>query len=429
MNQKNNPKVVKAWKMYDWAYQVHSLVIASAIFPIYYGAVTFSGTENSISFMGFQPEAAFSFASAVGFLMVVLLTPVLSAVADTMGNKKQFLKLFAYLGAISCIAMFFFIDDRIGLGLVLYATSSIGFWGSRVFYDGYLAEIVTKDKMDKTSADGFIYGYIGSVILMLFCLFLIQYVGKGNEAYYTRISFVLTGVWWLGFAQISFRRLPLSVTNESVSTDIIKNSFSGLWSTAKELHRHKSLRVFLSSFFFLSLGMQTIFLMAALFGRAEIGLNADKLIITILLIQLEAIIGARLFAFLSEKIGNKNTLLFGIFIWIIVCFIGYSTRKGMPHVELQFYIMAGLVGLVMGGIQPLARSTFAKLLPPTEHLTTYFSFYAILEKVALCLGLLIFGVAIQMTSGMQVSTLAMGVSFFVSLVIMYFLKTINTVYK
>ena len=423
MIQKNDKGIVNAWKFYDWANSVHSLVIASAIFPIYYGAVTTvadSGTR--ITFLGFHPDAAFNFTLAICFFLVILLSPVLSSIADTIGNKKRFLQFFCYLGSLSCMGLFFFTEENIWLGLLLNLLAALGYWGSMVFYNSYLPEIVSEDKMDKVSAQGFMVGYVGSVILLVICLVLIQIVGKGNEGFWTRLSFVFVGLWWMGFAQITFRRIPNNIHNKKIPKNIIQSSFKELRNTANELNKFSQLRIFLGSFFFYSLGMQTIFLIAALFGQSEIGLTTDKLIMTILLIQLEAILGAWLFSFLSGKIGNRNTLLIGIFIWVIVCIIGYLIKKDSPTVEMQFYIMAALVGLVMGGIQALSRSTYAKLLPPTDDHTTYFSFYDVFEKLALCLGLFLFGVIIEMTDGMKVSTLAMGASFCISFVIMCFLK-------
>lgn len=426
MFQKNNPKVVTAWKFYDWANSVHSLVIASAVFPIYYGALTLSNTDNPIKYMGFHPEAAFNFSLAICFFLVILLSPVLSSIADTIGNKKKFLKIFCYIGSFSCIGMFFFTEGRIGLGLFLNMMGGLGYWGSMVFYNAYLPEIVTEDKLDKTSAQGFMVGYIGSVILLIVCLVLIQIIGSENAGLYTRISFVLVGLWWMGFAQITFSRLPTNIYNKKIPINVVQSSFRELFKVWNELNKHNSLRVFLGSFFFYSLGMQTIFLMAALFGQSEIGLTTAKLIMTILLIQIEAIFGAWLFSFLSGRIGNRNTLLIGIFVWVFVCLLAFFINKNSDSAEMQFYIMAALVGLVMGGLQALSRSTYAKLLPPTEDHATYFSFYDIFEKIALCLGLFIFGIIIEMTNGMKVSALAMGISFAISFVIMCFLKMNKT---
>lgn len=426
MFQKNNPKVVTAWKFYDWANSVHSLVIASAVFPIYYSSVTRAETADAVTFLGINPASAFTFSLALCFFVVILLSPILSSIADTIGNKKIFLKFFCYLGSLSCIGLFFFTSENIWYGLLLNVLAGIGYWGSMVFYNAYLPEIVTEDRIDKTSAQGFMVGYVGSVILLILCLVMIMFIGKDDAGFYTRLSFVLVGLWWMGFAQITFNRLPTNIYNKKIPRNIIQTSFRELFKVGAEIKKHSTLRFFLGSFFFYSLGMQTIFLIAAIFGEKEIGLTTDKLIMTILLIQIEAILGAWLFSFLSGKIGNRNTLLIGIFVWVFVCLLAFFINKNSASAEMQFYLMAALVGLVMGGLQALSRSTYAKLLPPTEDHATYFSFFDIFEKIALCLGLFIFGIIIEMTNGMKVSALAMGVSFAISFVIMCFLKMNKT---
>lgn len=433
--EKDNPKLIKAWVSYDWANSVHSLVIASAIFPVYYSAMTLGSDGNPIKFLGFLPEAAFNFSLAIAFLFVIILSPILSSVADVIGNKIKFLRFFCYLGSLSCMAMFFFKDSSlIWLGLLLNITGSIGFWGSLVYYNAYLPEIVSEVKMDKVSAWGYMFGYIGSVVLLSICLAMIilipekdangilTSVGETQELFYTRLSFLLTGIWWLGFAQYALKMLPNSISGRKVPENVISNSFKELGKTFRNLNQFKNVRIFLGGFFFYSLAMQTIFLMAALFGSSEIGLESSELILTILLIQIEAILGAWLFSFLSGKIGNKKTILLGLIIWIITCLIAYFMTKEDPDVKTKFYLMAALVGLVMGGIQALSRSTYAKLLPETNDTTTYFSFYDVFEKLALFFGLMIYGILIEYSGSMKLSALAMGVSFAISFVILLFFK-------
>lgn len=421
--EKNNPRLIKAWISYDWANSVHSLVIASAIFPVYYTAMTRDSVGNPIKFMGLLPESAFNFSLAIAFFFVIILSPVLSAIADLIGNKIKFLRFFCLLGSLSCIGMFFFTSSSLTwLGLLLNITGSIGFWGSLVFYNAFLPEIASEDKMDSVSAKGYMFGYIGSVILLSICLVMIQFAPEDKVGLFTRLSFLLTGIWWLGFGQIALTRLPNRKLNKELPKAIFKSSFQGLINTFKALNAYKNIRIFLMGFFFYSLAMQTIFLMAAMFGSSEIGMEDSELIMTILLIQLEAILGAWFFSFLSGKIGNKITLLIGVFIWIITCIIGYMIQPNHPDVKLHFYGMAALVGLVMGGLQALSRSTYAKLLPETNDTTTFFSFYDILEKFALFFGLLIYGLLIEYSGGMKMSALAMGVSFTISFVILLFYK-------
>ncbi|WP_068599509.1 MFS transporter [Vaginella massiliensis] len=431
--EKDNPKFIRAWVSYDWANSVHSLVIASAIFPVYYSAMTTNNLGEQIKFLGLYPEATFNFSLAIAFFFVIILSPILSSIADVIGNKIRFLRFFCYLGAFSCMAMFFFKDaSLVWLGLLLNITASIGFWGSLVYYNAYLPEIVSEAKMDKVSAWGYMYGYIGSVILLTICLLMIMFlpeksadgeltaVGQQQELFYTRLSFLLTGIWWITFAQYALRILPNSRTNQQISENIISISFKELGRTFKKLNQFKNVRIFLGGFFFYSLAMQTIFLVAALFGSSEIGLESAELILTILLIQLEAILGAWLFSFLSGIMGNKKTILVGLLIWIITCFIAYFMTKDDPSVKTKFYLMAALVGLVMGGLQALSRSTYAKLLPDTKDTTTYFSFYDVFEKAALFFGLVIYGVLIEFSGSMKLSALAMGLSFAISFVILLF---------
>jgi MFS transporter, UMF1 family len=421
--EKNNSRLINAWISYDWANSVHSLVIASAIFPVYYTAMTRDSGGNPIKFLGLLPESAFNFSLAIAFFFVILLSPVLSSIADLIGNKIKFLRFFCYLGSLSCIGMFFFTSSNLTwLGLLLNITGSVGFWGSLVFYNAFLPEIASEDKMDSVSAKGYMFGYIGSVILLSICLVMIQFAPEDKVGLFTRLSFLLTGIWWLGFGQIALTRLPNRKLDREVPKSIFKSSFQGLIKTFKELNAFKNIRIFLMGFFFYSLAMQTIFLMAAMFGSSEIGMEDSELILTILLIQLEAILGAWFFSFLSGKIGNKITLLIGVFIWVITCIIGYLIQPNHPDVKMHFYGMAALVGLVMGGLQALSRSTYAKLLPDTNDTTTFFSFYDILEKFALFLGLVIYGLLIEYTGGMKTSALAMGVSFAISFVILLFYK-------
>ncbi|MBO6211643.1 MFS transporter [Algoriella sp.] len=423
MIQKDNPKLTRAWISYDWANSVFSLVIASAIFPVYFSSMTRDDNHVPIKFLGLLPESAFNFSLAIAFFFVIVLSPVLSSIADVIGNKIKFLRFFCYLGAFSCIGMFFFTSTNlVWLALLLNITGSIGFWGSLVFYNSYLPEIVSDDKIDKISAYGYMFGYIGSVVLLSICLVFIMSAPEDKVGLYTRISFLATGIWWLAFGQIALSKLPNHKFDREIPKNIIESSFKSLKHTFKDLNQYKNIRIFLGGFFFYSLAMQTIFLMAAMFGSSEIGMEDSELIMTILLIQIEAVIGAWIFSYLSGKIGNKKTILIGIFIWIITCIIGYLIDKNDPNVKTQFYIMAGMVGLVMGGLQALSRSTYAKLLPETEDTTTYFSFYDVFEKFALFLGLVIYGLLIEYSGGMKSSALAMGVSFAISFIILLFYK-------
>lgn len=480
-NIKNNPKIMKAWALYDWANSVYSLVITSTIFPIYYSILTTISEKSEyveatgqwikvpvrhmITIFGkeYQPDAIYGYSLTISFLIVVLISPVLSSLADTIGNKKSFLQFFCYLGATSCMGLAMFTGmHNVFLGLLFSITASVGFWGSLVFYNSFLPDIATRDKQDALSAKGYVYGYLGSVVLVIICLVLIQVFAKNPEEakLYTRISFLLTGAWWFGFAQYTFKHLPqfgnvkeqlpkdlvllnyknifqkheqqggvweVLKTNISFYKDIVKESFRELFKVGRTLFADRNLKFFLSSFFFYSVGMQTIFLMATLFGKSEINLPQDKLIMTLLLIQIEAIIGALFFSWLSRKIGNKNVISIAIILWIIACLSAYFLNKENPNVQNQFYVIAGIIGLVMGGLQAMSRSTYSKLLPEDSmDNTTFFSFYDVLEKIAIILGTFIFATIIEKYHNMRFSALSMSAFFFVGLVLIRFLNVKNT---
>lgn len=474
---KNNPKVMRAWAVYDWANSVYSLVITSTIFPIYYSIITTAYEKNeyvaqtgawikvpvrhNIRILGesYHPDAIYGYSLTVSFIIVVLLSPILSSLADTIGNKKSFLQFFCYLGATSCMGLALFTNmNTVFLGLLFSITASIGFWGSLVFYNSFLPDIATPDRQDTLSARGYVYGYIGSVILVVLCLVLIQVLASTPKQalLMTRLSFLLTGTWWFGFSYYTFKHLPaFGVIKHQLPKDlvllnlknvfkdhkdsggffcvvrdnflfyreIIKESFRELYKVGTKLFHTPNLKYFLTSFFFYSIGMQTIFLMATLFGKSEINLAQDKLILTLLVIQIEAIIGAILFSKLSRKIGNKNVISIAVILWIIACLSAYNLNKENPNVEYQFYGIAGIIGLVMGGLQAMSRSTYSKLLPEDGmENTTYFSFYDVLEKLAIILGTFIFATLIEHFNNMRYAALSMVVFFVLGLGFIRFLK-------
>ena len=205
--------------------------------------------------------------------------------------------------------------------------------------------------------------------------------------------------------------------------DITKQSFRELFKVGNKLFRDRNLKFFLSSFFFYSVGMQTIFLMATLFGKSEINMAQDKLIMTLLVIQIVAIIGAVIFSRLSRKIGNKNVISIAIVLWIVACLSAYYLKRDNPNVEYQFYGIAGIIGLVMGGLQAMSRSTYSKLLPEDGmDNTTYFSFYDVLEKLAIILGTFIFATMIEKYHNMRYSALSMSIFFLIGLILIRFVK-------
>lgn len=428
MLKKGDKKLINAWAFYDWANSAYSLVISTAIFPIYYSSLTesFTSVEGKINFLGTQwtPTTLYDYTLALSFLLVAFMSPILSGIADYTGSKLKFLKFFCFLGAISVMSLYFFEGEKtLWVGLVFTVFASIGFWGSIVFYNSFLPEIAHPHQQDNVSAKGFIFGYSGSVLLLLFSLVMVnkpEIFGLSNAAEASRLTFLLVGIWWLGFAQITYSYLPNNVYNRKPKKDFIWKGLRELKVVYDEMKQYSELKFFLLSFFMFSVGVQTIILMAGIFGSKELGLPTLDLIAVILLVQIVAIFGAFLFSRISDRIGNIATLKITIFIWALVCCIAFLLDKSQPNVSYYFYGLGALIGLVMGAIQSLSRSTYSKLLPETKDHATYFSFYDVTEKIAIVFGMLIFGLLISLTGSMQWSVLFLAVFFLISFVLLNF---------
>ena len=417
--EKGSKKLTKAWAFYDWANSVYPLVISTAVFPIYYSSITstFANDAGDVAFLGimWNPTSLYDYTLSLSFLIVAFCSPVLSAIADYMGNKLKFMKFFCLLGSLSVMCLFFFTGiETLWVALTFTILASIGFWGSMVFYNAYLPEVAFPEQQDEVSAKGFIYGYSGSVLLLVFSLVMVQkpeWFGIIDPTLAPRITFLLVGAWWLGFAQITYKRLPNNIFNHKPEKDYIWKGIKELRIVLKELEGLPQLKYFLISFFLFSVGVQTMVLMAGIFGSQELGLPTSNLIFTIILVQIVAIFGAYLFSKLSKKIGNIKTLKITLIIWGVVCFTAFSLDINQANVDYYFYGLGIILGFVLGATQSIGRSTYSKLLPETHDHATYFSFYDVTEKIAIVLGMFIFGLLISMTGSMQYSVLFLAVFF------------------
>ncbi|MEO5910476.1 MAG: MFS transporter [Pelobium sp.] len=425
MTPKNNKKTIRAWAMFDWANSSYNLVITSTIFPAYYTAITtteVNGVLNDkVSFFGmnFVNTALSNYALAVAYLIVAIITPLLTATADFRGNKKIFMIIFTWLGALSCCGLYFFNSSNLELGVILFALAAIGYCGGIVFNNSYLPDIATPDQQDKVSAKGFSYGYIGSVILQIICFIFVlkpELFGITDASFPARLSFLLVGIWWLGFSYIPFTVLPKSSPNYSkVVKTKVSSGYQELIKVWKQLKEMPVLKTFLIAYFFYAMGVQTIMLVAANFGEKVLHLGTSKLIATILIIQLVAILGACVMSRLSNVYGNIKVLIFVVIIWIFACTVAFFVQN-----EYQFYGLAAVVGLIMGGIQSLSRSTFSKYLPEnTPDTASFFSFYDVTEKLAIVAGLVSFGFIEELTGNMRNSALSLATFFIIGLVMLF----------
>jgi UMF1 family MFS transporter len=421
MLEKNNKKTIRAWAMFDWANSAYNLVITSTIFPAYYVAITANAANgDKVMFFGhsFVNTALSNYALAAAYFVIVLMLPILTSIADYRGNKKAFMQFFTWLGAVACCCLYFFKLATLEFGIICFALAAIGYSGGFVFYNSYLPEIATADKQDDVSAKGFSYGYIGSMILQIICFVFVLapgVFGITDASFPARLSFLLVGLWWIGFAQIPFRGLPAGnakAINKQVS--VLRGGFIELGKVWQQVKQMPLLKRYLPAFFFYSMGVQTIMLAAAGFGAKVLHLPTTSLITIILIIQLVAIVGANLMSRLSGKYGNVLVLTGVVIIWVIVCLIAYFVNSA-----IQFYLLAAVVGLVMGGIQSLSRSTYSKYLPQDATDTaSFFSFYDVTEKLAIVGGMFSFAFIEDLTGSMRNSILALGVFFIVGLILL-----------
>jgi UMF1 family MFS transporter len=426
--KKGSKKLLNAWAFYDWANSVYSLVIASSVFPLYYQALFSSAGIEYITIFGgtIRSTPLITYTTAIAFIFISLLIPILSGIADFVGNKKVFMKFFCYLGAFSCMGLYFFNLENILTSLLFYFLALIGFWCSWIFYNSYLPDVAYPEQQDKLSAKGFSLGYIGSVLLLLFNLAMIMFpesFGLGDDGASKmkamQISFISVGVWWLLFSQYTFYYLPKgNITNNKVTWHILFDGYRELKSVYRSLSENEVLKRYLYAFFVYSMAVQTVMLVATYFGEQEINWGSDNqktigLISSILIIQLVAIIGAQLTSKASSKFGNLPTLIVINGIWAVICVAAFFMT-----IPLQFYITAGFVGMVMGGIQALSRSTYSKFLPNTKDTASYFSFYDVSEKIGIVIGMLIYGFIDQFTGSMRNSIVFLMLFFIVGAILL-----------
>lgn len=422
MQKKDDPRTIHAWCMYDWANSAYMLVISSTLFPVYYNSVTRSAFNGDIvDFLGWRVSntVLYSYSLAFAFLLAALLSPLLAGIADYGRFRKPMMRFFTLLGSLACIGLFFFEGDNIVWGILCNILACFGYTGSLVFYNAYLPEIASRNRLDSVSARGFAYGYMGGVVLLVINLMMVQqpqWFGIINQSSAVRLSLASVGIWWIVFAQYTFWYLGTGRKQSDIYTNMLTHGYDKLRSVWKQLQHLKSTQYYLLAFFFYSTGVQTVMLLAATFGEKEIKMSADKLIITVLIIQLIAIPGGYLFAWLAKSVSNRLSINIMLGLWLVVCMGAYVVQE-----ETGFYLLALLVGLIMGGIQSVSRSTYTKLIPKdTADNTSFFSFYDVVEKVSIIGGTFTFGLVEQITQSMRNSALALGVFFILGLLVMTF---------
>ncbi|WP_136668017.1 MFS transporter [Flavobacterium sp. H122] len=417
--QKGDKKLLNAWAFYDWANSVYTLTIVSSIFPIFYDLI-FRSQLKFVDILGYQFKntAVISFVTAIAFLIVAVISPILSGIADYIGNKLVFLRFFCYLGGLSCIGLYWFTPEHFFISYTIYLFGLIGYWASLVFYNSYLPDIAYPEQQDRVSARGFSMGYIGSTVLLIINLVMVMSVPKEaplkDHLQMMRYSFVMTGIWWIGFSHVTYYYLPKGISlGHKLTKAVVLDGYHELKNVWKDVKVNIVLKRYLISYFVFIMAVQTFMLVATYFGAEEIAWETENqktsgLIVSILLIQLVAVLGAFLTSRASEKFGNIKVLIVLNIFWVILCLVAYFAKT-----PTEFYCIGGFVGLVMGGTQSLARSTYSKFLPDTQDTASYFSFYDVTEKIGIVIGMSIYGAIDQITGSMRNSALFLGVFFII----------------
>ncbi len=412
---KNHPPTVNGWAFFDWANSAYALVITVAIFPPYFLAL--APDRLDIGGAAIRDESLLAWCISLAYLLIAGVSPILSGIADYGGQKMRFMRSFTLLGSLACMSLFLFnSDSTLWVGIGGFVLATMGFAGGIVFYNAYLPDIATEDRYDAVSARGFIYGFAGSVILLVANLAMIlkyDALGFSSETAAIRWAFVTVGLWWLGFAQIPFRRLPPDRA-EALPAGVLKKGYEEIRKAFNTLRRSANTSRFLIGFFCYNAGVQAILFLASSFADKEMRMEKSRLIALVLVLQLVAIAGAYLSARLSAWKGNRAALMTMLVIWTLICVLGYDIRT-----ELEVFALGGAIGLVMGGVQALSRSTYAKFLPEdTPETTSFFSFYDVMDKVSTVFGTLVFGLVAQLFGGMRSSVLVLGGLFIFSLLLL-----------
>lgn len=422
---KNNKKVIRAWVMYDWSNSVFQLTILSAIFPVYYNQVTTKGTDCTVDFFGFSVinTVLYSWTIAAAYLVNALSSPIFSGIADYTGRRRLFMQIFTWLGAISCGLLYFFDANHIEFGIIAFWLATIGYGGSLVFYNSFLPVIADSKDHDRISAQGYSMGYLGGVLLLLINLVFVLFpgfFGIHDPLFPARLSFLSVFIWWASFSQITFYHLPKYTYGSPGQGHFITKGYLELKNVFYQLLRSWKLRLYLAGFFFMTMGILTVMFMAAVYGEKELGLSTEILIGTILSIQLVGMLGAWLFYKISGRIGNLPALIIAVGAWVLIIF-GVYFVKGATG----FITVAVFVGLVMGGSQALARSTYARMLPATTDHTSFFSFYDVMEKLATVGGTFSFGLIEAITGNMRSSVLAIICYFILGMVFLVWVHRLD----
>jgi MFS transporter, UMF1 family len=378
----------KSWVFYDWANSAYTLLITTAIFPLYFKAVA-----NDAGIAATTSTAYWGYANSIATLLISLFAPFLGTIADYKGVKKKFFTFFFSLGIVFTMLIAVVPNSQWGILLICYVITVIGYAGSNIFYDAFLVDVTVNQRMNQISSKGFAMGYIGSTIPFLISIALIILAQKNmisiSVPSASQIAFAITGLWW-GIFTIPMLKNVQQIYYIDRVPNPITHSFKRLLKTIIHIKGYRPLFLFLLAYFFYIDGVNTIITMSTTYG-SDLGISSTNLLIILFVTQIVAAPFSLLYGKLAERYNTKMMLLIGVFVYIIICIYAYFLNS-----TLDFWILAMLVASSQGGIQALSRSYFAKLVPK-ESANEFFGFYNIFYKFAAILGPFLVGFTAQMT--------------------------------
>jgi UMF1 family MFS transporter len=371
-------RVEKSWILYDWANSAYSIVITTAIFPLFYKSIA----SEAIYL------ASWAFANSLASGVVAVLAPVLGTVADYPGLKKRLFATFFFLGVASTLALALVGDGQWLMAISIYVASVIGFAGANLFYDAFLVDVASEDRMDRISSAGFGWGYIGSTIPFVIGLVLIlqhDRLGIPSTAAATRISFVVTGLWWLGFA-IPMLKNVRQQYSVAPSPTPVRDSFRRIAATLRDIRSHRNIFIFLAAYFFYIEGVNTVIRMATPIALS-VGIEQNTLLIVLLAIQVVAFPCALLYGRLAARWTGRRMIFAGIGVYVVVVVLAVALPSvpNPGHRTALFWLLAMLVASSQGGIQALSRSYLGKIVPKNKS-SEFFGFYNIVGKFSAIIG-------------------------------------------
>ncbi len=398
----NNRKSILGWALYDWANSAFATTVMAGFFPVFfklYWAGDATATEGTF---------VLGIANSAASLLVAVLAPVLGAIADRGSAKKRFLALFTFLGVLMTSGLWFVAQGDWTLAVMLYVAGSVGFFGSLIFYDSLLVSVAPREKWDSVSSLGFGLGYLGGGLLFVVNVLMYQMpslFGIPDGATAIRLSFVLVGLWWALFSLPLFfwvkepregQGLPLG---KAIRAGLVQ-----LKETLRHLSGERQILLFLLAYWFYIDGVDTIIKMAVNYGT-DLGFPSSSLIVALLVVQFVAFPAALFYNWVASKIGIKPAILVGIGAYMVITVFGYFLKD-----LTGFYVLAGCVGLVQGGIQALSRSAFARLIPEGKS-GEYFGFFNMFGKFATIIGPFLMGLVTQLSGDSRMGILSLIVLF------------------